>query len=152
MDIFKTIVTGVAVFVLGQIFLKLVIEPIQKLRETIAEVAYYLANDHAVIHNADVVAKKIAQTASSNLKQLGARLVSGQQLIPFYSVFRTLLSLPKKANIKSASQKLFQIRNHMYGNDKDKYYLLDIYRIEICELLRLQGPISGGVSKHEEGG
>lgn len=60
MSIFATIVAGVTVFVLGQILLKLVIEPIQKLREAIAEVAFRLANDHAVIHNAETVAKKNA--------------------------------------------------------------------------------------------
>lgn len=48
MNIFATIVAGITVFVLGQILLKLVIEPIQKLRETISEIAFHLANDHQV--------------------------------------------------------------------------------------------------------
>ena len=74
MNVFTTILAGVAVFVLGQILLKLVIEPVQKLREAIAEVAFYLANDHAVIHNAVTVEKELAQAAYSNLRQLGAQI------------------------------------------------------------------------------
>lgn len=131
MNIFATILAGVAVFVLGQILLKLVIEPIQKLREVIAEVAFYLANDHAVIHNAEMVEKEKAQIASSNLRQLGARLVASQQLIPFYSYLGKLFSLPDRANIQKASQRLFQIPNHMYGGSPEKYDRLDLYRIEV---------------------
>lgn len=149
MTVFTTIVAGVTVFVVGQILLKLVIGPIQKLREVIADVAFYLANDHDVIHNAEMVDKERAQTASSNLKQLGARLVSSQQLIPFYSFLRKLFSLPDKINIEKASQRLFQIPNHMYGNHPEKYYRLDRYRIEVCELLGLQDPIKNGMSKQE---
>src|SRR2546427_2994630 len=149
MTVFTTIVAGITVFVLGQILLKLVIEPIQKLREAIAEVAFYLANDHDVIHNAETVEKERAQTVSSNLKQLGARLVSSQQLIPFYSFLRKLFSLPDKANIEKASQRLFQIPNHMYGSHQGKYYRLDLYCIEVCELLALQDPINNGMSKQE---
>lgn len=149
MDIFATIVAGVTVFALGQILLKLVIEPIQKLREAIAEVAFYLANDHAVIHNAETVEKEVAQAAYSNLRQLGARLVASKQLVPFYPRLRQLFSLPSSANIQQASQRLFQISNHMYGNDPEKYYRLDLYRIEVCELLRLQDPIKNGMSKQQ---
>jgi len=149
MNIFATIVAGVAVFVLGQILLKLVIEPIQKLREAIAEVAFRLASDHAVIHNAETVAKEQAEAVSSDFRQLGARLVSGQQLIPFYSHLRKLFSLPDKDDIGKAAERLFQIPNHMYGNHPEKYYRLDLYRIEVCELLQLQDPIRSGMSKQE---
>ncbi|MCK5230500.1 MAG: hypothetical protein KAR13_09565 [Desulfobulbaceae bacterium] len=58
MTLFTTILAGVSVFVLGQILLKWIIEPIQKLREVIAEVVFYLANDHSIIHNANVLIRK----------------------------------------------------------------------------------------------
>lgn len=149
MNVFATIVAGITVFVLGQILLKLVIEPIQKLRETIAEVAFHLANDHAVIHNAETVKKEEAEAVFSNLRNLGARLVSSQQLVPFYPSLRKCFFLPEKANIGKAAQRLFQIPNHMYGNHPQKYNRLDLYRIEVCELLQLQDPISNGMSKEE---
>ncbi|MEA2083260.1 MAG: hypothetical protein U9O82_03250 [Thermodesulfobacteriota bacterium] len=81
MTLFTTILAGVSVFVLGRILLKWIIEPIRKLREVIAEVVFYLANDHSIIHNANVVDKEEALSAGKNLKRLGAKLVSSQQLI-----------------------------------------------------------------------
>ena len=42
MQVFLTIFSGVFVFVIGQIFLKLVIEPVQVLKTTISKVAYLL--------------------------------------------------------------------------------------------------------------
>lgn len=149
MNLFATIVTGVTVFVLGQILLKLLIEPIQKLREVIAEVAFHLANDHTVIHNAVIVKEEEAEAVYTNLRKLGARLVSSQQLVPFHPFLGKCFFLPEKANIAKAAQRLFQIPNHMYGNDPHKYERLDLYRIEVCEYLQLQDPIDNGISKQE---
>ena len=145
MSMFTTILAGVAVFVLGQILLKLVIEPIQKLRETIAEVAFHLANDHTVIYNAKTVSKEQAEATSTNLTQLGARLFSNQQLVPFYAQLHFVFSLPNKADIGKAAQRLSQIPSHMYGDDPQKYERLDAYRIEVCKLLQLQNPINNGI-------
>jgi hypothetical protein len=149
MDVFATIITGVAVLVFGHILLKLFIEPIQKLREAIAEVAFHLASDHVVIHNAEAVAKEQADAVYSDFKQLGARLVAGRQLIPFYSRLHKLFSLPDQDSVRQAAQRLSQIPNHMYGNHPEKYYRLDLYRIEVCEFLHLQDPIGNGLSKQE---
>jgi len=105
MTIFATIVAGVAVFVLGQILLKLVIEPIQKMRKTIALVAFHLANDHSTIHNAEIVEKEQAKEVSKNLKNISAHLISHKQLIPFYSSLSKLFSLPNVENIEKAAQR-----------------------------------------------
>lgn len=120
MDVFATIVAGVTVFLLGQITLKLVIEPVQKLREAIAEVAFHLANDHAVIHNAKMVKEEQVVAVSVNFTQLGARLVSSQQLVPFYDQLRKVFALPYKADIGMAAQRISQISNHMYGDHPQK--------------------------------
>lgn len=93
--------------------------------------------------------KEEAEAVYSNLRNLGARLVSSQHLIPFYASLRKCFSLPDKANIGKAAQRLFQIPKHMYGNHPQKYDRLDLYRIEVCELLQLQDPISNGMSKEE---
>ncbi len=147
---FATILAGVTVFVFGQILLKLMIDPIQKLREAIAEVVFRLANDHDVIHNnANIVDKEVSKSVASNFSQLSARLFSCQQLIPFYSCLRKPFSLPDEVNIGKAAQRLAQIPKHMYGDDTNKYYRLDLYSIEVCELLQLQDPIHDGMSKQE---
>ena len=149
MTLFTTILAGVSVFVLGQILLKWIIEPIQKLREVIAEVVFYLANDHSIIHNANVVDKEEALSAGKNLKRLGAKLVSSQQLIPFYESVLRICRLPERDNIVSASNRLSLISNSMFGDEADKFYRLDLYRIKVCECLGLQDPIQNGMTKQE---
>lgn len=149
MSTFATIVTGVSVFVLGQIVLKAFIEPVQKLRETIAEVTFHLANADDVVHGVGTVKEERCETVTANLRQLGARLVSNQHLVPFYDYLSKTLSLPEKQQIKRAAERLSQIPAHMYGNDPVKHERLDLYRIEICELLGVHDPLNKGMSKKD---
>lgn len=149
MSLFATIVAGVTIFVFGQIVLKLLIEPIQKLRETIAEVAFHLANDDAVVHGAGIVKEERCEVVSENFRRLGARLISSQHLVPFYGHLRKVFSLPEQANVEKAAERLSTIPAHMYGNDTVKHERLDLYRIEVCELLGLHDPINKGMSKQE---
>lgn len=149
MSVFATIIAGVTVFVLGQIVLKLIIEPIQKLRETIAEVAFHLANDDDVVHGAGTVKEERCEAVSANLRRLGAQLISSQYLVPFYGRLRKVFYLPEKANVEKAAERLSKIPAHMYGNDSVKHERLDLYRIEVCELLGLHEPMNKGMSKQE---
>lgn len=149
MTLFTTILAGVSVFVVGQIFLKWMIEPIQELRKIIAEVLFYLANDHSIIHNAHIIDKEEALSSCKNLKRLGASLLSSQQLIPFYEKAIKVFRLPKRENIVLASKRLSLISNSIFGKDQDIHYKLDLYRIDICEALGIEDPIQGGMSKQE---
>lgn len=126
MNLFTTIVAGVSVFVLGQIFLKWMVEPIQELRKIMAEVLFYIANDHATIHNAEMVEKQDALFVGKNLERLGARLLSTQQLIPFYETARKVFRLPSTENIMLASKRLSLISKSMFGKETDIHYQLDL--------------------------
>jgi hypothetical protein len=149
MTVFKAILAGVSVFVLGQIFLKWVIEPIQELRKVITEILFYLANDHSIIHNAHIVDREEALSTCKNLRRLGASLLSRQGLIPFYRILFKIFRLPKRENIILASRRLSLISNSIFSKERDIYYKLDIYRIDICEALGIEDPIQGGMSKQE---
>ncbi len=146
---FATIVAGVTVFVLGQMVLKWFIDPIQKLRETIAEVAFHLANDDDVVHGVGTVKEERCEAVSKNMRRLGALLISSLHLIPFYDLLRKVFSLPEQANVKKAAERLSKIPAHMYGNNVVKHERLDLYRIEVCELLGIYDPINKGMSKQE---
>lgn len=149
MTTFSTIIAGVFVFVLGQIVLKWLIDPIQKLREVIAEIVFYLASDHSDIHNASIVEKEIALSAGKNLQRLGAKLVSSQQSIPFYKQLCKVCGLPEPEDIVKASKRLSLISNTMWSHADDKYDRLDLYRKEICEYLSIPDPVDSGISKQE---
>jgi hypothetical protein len=149
MTVFLTIITGVTVFVGGQIVLKWLIEPIQELRKIIAEVLFYLANDHNIIHNANMIDKEDALSTCKNLRRLGANLLSIQQLIPIYEVSYRVFHLPKQEDIEHASKRLSLMSNSIFGKEPDIHYRLDLYRIAICEALGIEDPIKDGMSKQE---
>lgn len=149
MTLFTTIFAGVSVFIGGQIFLKWMIEPVQELRKIIAEILFYLANDHSIIHNAHIIDKEEALSSCKNLRRLGASLLATQALIPFYATAFKIFRLPKRENIVLASKRLSLISNSIFGKEKDIYYKLDLYRIEICEALGIEDPIQNGMSKQE---
>jgi hypothetical protein len=149
MNIFLTIISGVTVFVVGQGLLKLVIDPVQKLKKTIAEVAFSLWNDHAIIHNAKTVTEEQAKETFNRLRTLGSRLAAGYQLIPFYNYTRKLFGLPASRDVSEAGDKLFGLSNNMWGDNPARFYYLDLYRIEICERLGIEDPIKKGLSKQE---
>lgn len=144
-----TILVGVSVFVLGQIFLKSVIEPIQELRKVISEVLFSFVNDLATIHNAHVVNRDEALSAGRNLERLGASLLANQQLIPCYCIARRLWGLPKREEIVDASRQLSLISKSLFGTEEEHYQLLDLYRKEVCKALGIKDPIQDGITEQE---
>ncbi len=149
MAVFTTISAGVLVFVVGQIFLKWMIEPIQELRKIKAEIHFYLYNDYSIIHNAHTLDKEEVLSSCKNLKRLGAKLLSSQQLIPRYKTTLKVFGLPKREDIILASKRLSLLSNSVFGTEQNIHYKLDLYRIEICEALGIEDPIQDGMSKQE---
>ena len=149
MSVFLTIITGVLVFVIGQSVIKLVIEPVQKFRQTLSEITYRFTRDHVVYHNADAVDKDRANKAYTDIRDLGARLHGDLRLIPHYSKIRKIFGLPESDKVIEATDYLIKISNHMYGKDSIKYYYLDLFRMEICECLDINDPIRKGMPKEE---
>jgi hypothetical protein len=137
MEVFTTIITGVVVFILGQAFLKLVIEPVQRLKVTISDVAFCLMNDYIYYMNSDAVHESDASATYKKLRELGARLHGDISIVPWYSHFRKLFLLPKFDSVNGASDKLFAISNWLYSKRDDKYERMDLLRIEICRLLSI---------------
>ena len=144
-----TVLVGVSVFVLGQIFLKSMIEPVQELQKVISEVLFFLMKDNATIHNADKVEKVEVLAAGRNLERLGASLFANQQLIPFYCLARRFWGLPEREDIERASKRLRLISNSMFGTEEEHYRLLDLYRKEVCKALGKKDPIQDGITEQE---
>lgn len=126
-----------------------ILEPVQKLRNTIADVVYCIKNHHRVIHNTNVSKKSDIEKVKLDLQDLSARLISNQQNIPLTIIINTLFRLPDRVSILSASKYLDQLSLVMCSNEEGKYYLLDLYRLKICKYLKVQDPIDNGISEQE---
>src|SRR6185369_16902861 len=89
-----TAVAGVAVFVVGQIIQKLLIEPIQKQKEAIGEILYvidyYISLNLGLDHETSVETRKWLTRATSNLYR-------STEIIPAYRLISFLRLAPKRS-------------------------------------------------------
>jgi len=123
MNIFLTILAGVTVFVIGQVVLKLFIEPIHEFKRSIAEIAHSLI-EHANIYANPGTADN-EKEISELLRKLSSQLNAGMYLIPFYSVCSKVFGLPSEENVNKASRKLIGLSNGF--NDRENRGILNTY-------------------------
>jgi hypothetical protein len=111
--VFATVVTGLVIFVLGQILLKLFIEPMQEMRKTIGLVAHALKGRAAVIHNPTVSNTDELKEVSRDLRDFSAKLYSHLYAVPFYRVASRLFLLPTKKCVLTAVRELGGLSNNL---------------------------------------
>lgn len=138
--VFLTVLTGVLTYVLGQLGLKLVIEPVQDLRKTIGFISHALIERANVIHNPGVAAQEVMDEASNHLRSLSSQLQSHLYLVPKYALTARLFRLPSLAEIREASSALIGLSNGLYRQSPD-IYKINAKRVEaICDSLGIYLP------------
>ena len=85
MTIFLTILAGVTTFVLGQIFLRLLVEPVHELKRTISDIAVALIQHANVYCNPGVAGEDKEREVAWELRSLASRLNAQMYLVPAYS-------------------------------------------------------------------
>ena len=96
-----TITAGVSVFVLGQFFLKLVLDPIVSFKNTLGEVSALFLREQAKITNARASIK-----TQEEIKNLSSSILAHRQAIPFYKIIRVFFGLPSDDAIISSCRSL----------------------------------------------
>jgi hypothetical protein len=138
MQIFWTVVSGVAVYVLGQAVLQFVFEPIKKFNEQRSDTSFLPLLHQAKITNASNTNPEI----QDDIKEMGAALIAYMRQIPFYSLLASLrlFGLPPKADVFEATRELNGVA---YGtgpagtNAKSPFTNVDALA-KIARLLRIQ--------------
>jgi hypothetical protein len=115
---FITLLTGVLIFLIGQLAMRLIIEPILEVRRTIGRITYalkYYANvydtDIATLDHTDLI------EAINETRKLACELEANYNAV----FFKTLPSwiLPERSNISNASSKLIFVSNNIgYHGEK----------------------------------
>lgn len=112
MNIFYTILASVFVFVLGQIVLRFLIEPVQAFKVTIGEVA------HKLILHTNLYANpkprgdnKQQDEAFREFRELASKLQSSIYLIPYYNISSKIFALPTQQKVIEACGNLIAIYN-----------------------------------------
>lgn len=100
-SLFLTITTGVSVFVLGQFFLKLILDPIVSFKLKLGEVSALFLREQAKITNAHGTIE-----IQEEIKLLSSSILAYRQAIPLYRLLRLFFGLPSDKAIISSCQSL----------------------------------------------
>ncbi|EKO3594195.1 hypothetical protein P0F40_003530 [Vibrio metschnikovii] len=109
MTFFLTIITGFSIFVLGQFFLKLVLEPIVAFKESLGSLSAFCLRNRASITNAAATLEE-----QNELRLIVSTILSKKHAIPFYSQLSSVLGLPSSENLLLACQNLNFVAYEMY--------------------------------------
>jgi len=118
--VFWTIVAGVSVFVLGQILLKLFIEPILKLKffkGIIADSLVYYAD---IYSNPGLNKEEDAKKASQEIRKLGSELMAKITVIPCYRLWSFLRIVPQLDEVRKAHRSLIGLSNGLFRGDPER--------------------------------
>ena len=132
-----TVLSGVLTYVVGQIILKLVIEPVQDTKKTIGEVSHSLIEYGQAIHNPGLLPGEAMHEAANQLRKLSSKLHAHLYLVPYYSRTAKIFGLPEKAKLLVASTDLVALSTSLY-KVYEKTYEQNAKRHErICDSLSI---------------
>jgi hypothetical protein len=123
--VFYIILAGVIIYVLGEIIVKIVIDPVQELKRVIAEIAFKLIHYSHVFRLASseepsgeaarqTIDQEKLEQAADEYRKLASMLNAGYRLVPFYSISKLLFFLPKEADIIEARNALLEPAMHCW--------------------------------------
>jgi hypothetical protein len=140
MTVFLTVLSGVLVFVLGQLLLKLVIEPVNEMRKTIGAISHALIEHAGFIHNPGVMDEVEIDKAATELRRLSSQLQSHMYLVPYFDRTVRIFRLPDRKRLLRASHALLGLSNSLHRKD-DRVYETNAKRVEkICDSLSIYFP------------
>lgn len=117
--IFWTVVTAVITFVVGQLIVKLVIEPVQDLNRTIGKISHALIEHANVYQNPGLRPPEVQTETSSHLRKLSSQLQAHLFLVPAYSFTAWLFRLPSRNDLLEASKSLIGLSNSVFRDSEN---------------------------------
>ena len=122
MNIFLTIISGVIIFVVGQIILKLFVEPWQKQRECIAKISNNLLLYANVYGTVGATSIEETKAISLEIRKLAAELIESCHRIPFYEQITKTKIFPSLETILKVQKNLIGLSNSLNNGDSNKNY------------------------------
>jgi hypothetical protein len=114
MTVFLTVFSSVITFVLGQLAIKLLVDPIHDFRKTVADIALALIEYANVYANPGVAESEIENKVSGELRRLSARLNAQTYLIPCYPITAKIFGLPSREKVVDATINLIGLSNGVF--------------------------------------
>lgn len=134
MTMFLTIITGVFVFILGQIVLKLFVEPWQKQRECIANISNHILMYSPMYSSPGISDKELISEVSLKTRQLASELLASCSRMPFYKKLTKTKLVLDLETVSKVQKDLIGLSNSMH---EDKFGSNNKRIIEIKQLLKI---------------
>jgi hypothetical protein len=126
---FYIILTGVIIYVVGQIITKIVVDPVQELKRVIADVAFKLIHYSHVfkLSSAEETPRETAnktidreelEKAADEYRKLASMLNAAYRLVPFYPFARVVFLLPRETDIVDARNDLIEMSEEIFAAPK----------------------------------
>lgn len=138
MEIFWTVFSGVLVFSIGQIFLKLVLEPVQELHKIRGEIADTLIFYANVSIRYTGIPQDQLDKASTTYRERASQLLARAHLVRGYDRWAVILKIPKRQAIVTASKALIGLSNNVFDTGLEATRIKEEYRREVCHSLNLK--------------
>lgn len=119
MTVFLTVFSGVMTFVLGEMIIKLFIEPVHDFRRTISEVALTLIEYANVYTNPGETKGEVEKKAAEEIRRLSSRLNAQIYLIPYYQITSKIFCLPSRSEATNATKNLIGLSNGIFSLASD---------------------------------
>lgn len=136
--VFETVVAGVSVYVLGQIVIKFIIEPILEFRSLLGKVTQFFLR-----HQTEILSADGSVSTQNELFVLASELLQKRQSIIWYSSLSFLYGLPSSDKVLNAAKSMNQIGNRVRTGKEDR---ADEQVIIYDEMQRIEGGLGINVS------
>ncbi len=133
--VFLTVFSGVVTFVIGQVVVKLVIEPVHEMKKTIAQISHTLIERANVIQNPGVLTKEVIDETSQQLRNLSSQLRAHLYIVPAYHQTACIFFLPKMAFVLSAAKSLIGLSNSVFSPTPEVYRANAVRVENVCDSL-----------------
>jgi hypothetical protein len=127
MTVFLTVISSTLTFVLGQLVLKLLIDPVQEFKRNVADIALALIEYANIYANPGVASSEVEKKISEELRRLSSRLNAQLYLIPCYPLVSKIFGLPAKNKVVDAASNLIGLSNGVFYSTSD----LDIVSVNL---------------------
>ena len=119
-----TVVSGVLVFIIGELFLEFILRPIQEYKKLKGEVAKSLVLYAQYYYNPQFNEDGKSEghsDASNNLRELASEVAAFKEITPNYLI--TFTTIPKKQHLQTMSENLIGLSNSCYTikSSKERY-------------------------------
>lgn len=117
---FNTIITGVLIFVMGQILLKIFIEPVQELMRALGQIKYCMIFYANIFCNPGVGNPTKMDQTTDELRLCASKLQGALYLVQFFRLWSFLGFIPSKENLEQISSELIGLSNSVHSGKCDE--------------------------------